>query len=192
MAFSNSSASDLPSTPSFIDISSLDGGMLAGTFLACAVWGATSFQAFLYFMKCERDSIFLKCLVGILWALDTANQVLLTRGNWRSLIAQYGNPSLAVAPRPEFMEHGWTAALVYCAVQLYFIRRVYIFAKSSVYGRRIHLTTLNSIFAMLLLLTAWQLVAIVVFEIYGYGQSPEILLTEREIESHLNFVLLIA
>ncbi|RDB28741.1 hypothetical protein Hypma_014829 [Hypsizygus marmoreus] len=160
------------------NISQLDGGMLAGIFLACSIWGASSFQTFLYFLNCDKDSFFLRYLVGVLWVLDTANQVLLAKGNWRSLISRYGSPDV-LASVPEYMHHAWISVLVNDAVQLYFIHRIYVFAKSSVY-RPCNVMILNSIFAILLVLVVYQPIAVTVFVIYGYGQPLDLLVTKQE------------
>ncbi|RDB28744.1 hypothetical protein Hypma_014826 [Hypsizygus marmoreus] len=175
----------MASDQSFVDISPLHGGNLIGTFLACAVWGISSFQTFLYYMNCDKDSIVVRCLVGFLWALDTANQVVLTKGNWRILISRYGSPTILVAPMPEYMHHAWIAGLVYSVVQLYFIRRIYILAKSLIY-RSFNSLALNVLSAILAILAAWQIVAVAVYEVYGYQQSLEVLGTKREIAWNLS------
>ncbi|RDB28745.1 hypothetical protein Hypma_014827 [Hypsizygus marmoreus] len=186
MAFVNSSVVYTPSAEASFDFVLQGGGLLVGTFLAFAVWGASCLQVFLYFIKYDKDSTAIRYFVGILWIFDTINQFFLAKGSWRIFVTLYGSPTAALAaPRPEFMHHGWIAVIVSSAVQLYFIHRIYIFAKTSVYGFFKSLT-INSILAAMIILTAWQLVGLILLELHGF-QSPTLFTTKQNLVYHLSY-----
>jgi len=128
-------------------------------------------QTFLYFFHYESDPGLLKLLVGGLWVTDTANEILILKSNWRILISEYGRISNLKVSQPELMQHTWVEAIVIFAVQLYFIRRIWLFSSKKRWFFP----------ACLALLSSWQLVGIVVYQIIGYGRALSVLSTRREI-----------
>jgi len=128
-------------------------------------------QTFLYFFHYDSDPVLLKLLVGGLWITDTANEILVLKSNWRILISEYGRISNLTQAQPELMNHTWVEAILVFAVQLYFIRRIWLFS-----GKKRWLFP-----ACLALLSSWQIVGTVVYQIIGYGRPLTVLSTEREI-----------
>ncbi|THH21273.1 hypothetical protein EW146_g254 [Bondarzewia mesenterica] len=156
--------------PIILNLTSTSGALLFGSFLSCVVWGASSFQTFLYFMNYESDPTSLKVMVSVLWVLDTANEILVLKSNWLILILEYGRISNLTVSQPELMHHTWVEAMVVFAVQSYFIRRIYLFTKK------------KWLFpACLVILSSWQLIGTVVYQIIGYGRPLATLSTQREV-----------
>ncbi|PBK81024.1 hypothetical protein ARMGADRAFT_1068708 [Armillaria gallica] len=119
----NTTTSNCPvptENPIILDLTSTYGSLLVGSWLACAMWGVSSLQVFIYYMNSGNvDPRFLRILVGALWVLDTTNGILVLKGQWSVLIHQYGRiEGLEEAPL-EILHHIW--------VELYFIRRIYIY-----------------------------------------------------------------
>ncbi|KAK0431452.1 hypothetical protein EV421DRAFT_1853569 [Armillaria borealis] len=113
--------------PIVLDLTSTYGSLLVGSWLACAMWGVSSLQVFIYYMNSGNvDPLFLRILIGALWVFDTTNGILILKGQWNVLIHQYGSiEGLQEAPL-ELMHHIWVETIVIVIVQLYFIRRIYI------------------------------------------------------------------
>ncbi|THH08000.1 hypothetical protein EW146_g9132 [Bondarzewia mesenterica] len=156
--------------PFVVDVSSTLGAVLFGSFLSAAVWGASTLQAFMYFMNYGSDRASLKIMVSALWVIDTANEILVIKSNWRCLILEYGRISCLSVEQPELMHHTWVESMLVFGVQLYFIRRIYLFSKK----KWIFL-------AFLVLLSSWQMAGTVVYQILGYGHPLETLSTQREV-----------
>ncbi|PBK64958.1 hypothetical protein ARMSODRAFT_1022667 [Armillaria solidipes] len=133
--------------PIIVDLTSTYGSLLVGSWLACAMWGVSSLQV----------------------VFDTTNGILILKGQWNVLIHQYGSiEGLEEAPL-ELMHHIWVETIVIVIVQLYFIRRIYIFSKQTFPSKMQKYTTVTLIVIMIIL-SSWQLVFVFVYLINVYGK----------------------
>ncbi|KAF8873498.1 hypothetical protein CPB85DRAFT_1568652 [Mucidula mucida] len=158
-----------------IDITTGFGSCLLGSWLSCVVWGASSLQVFIYFMcSGDHDPASLQFLIAFLWVFDTANTLLVVKGNWRPLVSNYGDMvGLALISPFEigsrWQHHTWIESTVIFVVQLYFIRRIYKFAKKS-FVRTVFQNVLTLVFiGFMVLLASWQLIGIIIYQVHGYG-----------------------
>jgi len=124
-------------------------------------------------------------LVASLLLLDTTNQFLLLKANYRVLILEYGRMENLTAIQPEVMHHIWIQGVVVFVVQMYFIRRIYTFAKTNARARA-NMGIVMTFFAILVVLTVWQIIGTVVFEVYGYGQPIFALASAREVAINIS------
>jgi hypothetical protein len=148
--------------PIILNIMSSYGGLLTGTYIAQAVWGVSTLQTFFYYKNFEHDKIYLKLLVAILWCLDTANQILILKGNYKVLILQYGRIAGLLDNQIETTIHTWIEAIVTFIVQLYFIRRIYIFGSKHKW--------MKPFCAVLVALASWQVIGIIIYWVWAFGK----------------------
>ncbi|KAK0224209.1 hypothetical protein IW262DRAFT_1459264 [Armillaria fumosa] len=184
--------------PIILDITSSYGSLLVGSWLSCAMWGVSTFQVFIYYMNSgDFDPQFLRNLVyfgtyfipmgeetGLLIhqldnrIFDTANEILVMKGQWLVLIHEYGKIGELGKTQLEILHHTWIESIVIFVVQLYFIRRIYIFSKQTLRSPKLKCATF-AILAVMVMLASWQLIGIAVYLSYGYGKSLEVLSTPR-------------
>jgi len=75
------------------------------------------------------DKLYVKLLVAVILALDTAHKFLLCAGIWNTLVQNYGNyPNLLVIHPPILLASSLTS-LVSVIVQSYFVHRVWSLSK---------------------------------------------------------------
>ncbi|KAK0184101.1 hypothetical protein F5146DRAFT_1176787 [Armillaria mellea] len=103
--------------PIILDLTSSYGSLLAGSWLACAMW------------------------------------------EWRVLIHQYGRIEGLEEMPPEILHHIWVETIVIVIVQLYFIRRIYLFSKQAIHSKIQKYTTVG-IVVIMTMLSSWQLVVV--------------------------------
>ncbi|PBK63894.1 hypothetical protein ARMSODRAFT_1023540 [Armillaria solidipes] len=188
----------LTENPIIVDLTTSYGSLLVGSWLSCAMWGVSSLQVFIYYMNSgDFDPQFLRILVyfgtyfirveqetGLLTCrlenrvFDTTNGLLVLKGQWRVLIHEYGKIGDLGDTQFEILHHTWIESIVIFVVQLYFIRRIYIFSKQSLRSEKLKYATL-AILAVMVMLASWQLIGIAVYLSYGYGKSLEVLSTPR-------------
>ncbi|KAJ7123510.1 hypothetical protein C8R44DRAFT_980860 [Mycena epipterygia] len=184
--------------PIILDITTSFGASIAGSWLLSVMWGISSLQVFIYFMQSgETDPTPLRLMacISALWLLDTVNAILIFKGNWRVLIHQYGRIAGLSEIQPEILIHTWFEVVVIFVVQIYFIRRIYLFAKKAII--RTHTAKLlgYAFLVVMVILAAWQFIGLVgkltitsifllpysneitVYQIYGYGTSVAVLST---------------
>ncbi|KAJ7919718.1 hypothetical protein B0H13DRAFT_2428750 [Mycena leptocephala] len=70
------------------------GALCVAYVLAWELFGVMSMQSFDYFQKFVKDSVWLKSLVGFLWALDTLQLVLIGHVLYYWVITNYDNPKV--------------------------------------------------------------------------------------------------
>jgi hypothetical protein len=120
-------------------------------------------------------------MVFILWLVDTANQIITLKSQWRPLILEYGRVAGLSEIQPyvgypdcsntlrillftilhhdrELIHHPWLFAIVTVSVQLFYIHRIHVFS-----GRK-HALAL----AGMIMLTISQPVIVIVWSIIVY------------------------
>ncbi|KAK0460562.1 uncharacterized protein EV420DRAFT_1532945 [Desarmillaria tabescens] len=173
----NTTTSNCPvptENPIILDLTSSYGSLLVGSWLACAMWGVSSLQVFIYYMNSANvDPRFLKFLIGALWMFDTTNELLILKAQWRGLIHQYGRIEGLGETPVELLHHIWVETIVIVIVQLYFIRRIYIFSKQTFCSKKQKRTTV-AFMVIMVMLSSWQLVVVFVYLINVYGKPLEV------------------
>ncbi|KAK0499104.1 hypothetical protein EDD18DRAFT_1350537 [Armillaria luteobubalina] len=165
--------------PIILDITSSYGSLLVGSWLSCTMWGVSTFQVFIYYMNSgDFDPQFLRNLVYFGTIFDTANAILVMKGQWLVLIHEYGNVSQLSDTQFELLHHTWIESVVIFVVQLYFIRRIYIFSKQTLRSEKLKYATF-AILLVMVMLASWQLIGIAVYLSYGYGKPLDVLSTPR-------------
>lgn len=122
-------------------------------------------QMFLYFFNYEKDKKALKILIVLLWAFDTANEILLLVSMWPVLILRWGDLSGLSVTQPALLHHGWVAGVVSVGVQFFFIYRIYKFG-----GKRWRGVLL------LVPLSLWQIVGVIPYDVWVFRSDSLALL----------------
>ncbi|THG96426.1 hypothetical protein EW026_g5404 [Hermanssonia centrifuga] len=87
-------------------------------------------QVYLYYKLYPKDRVHLKCIVGLLWVLDSSHTIMMCVANWMYLIQHFGNSdetdhiSWAIA-----VTVALTAAVTFL-VHCFFTHRIYVAAVS--------------------------------------------------------------
>ncbi|KAF5388383.1 hypothetical protein D9615_000794 [Tricholomella constricta] len=161
------------------DITTSYGYNLMGSFLSSTLWGASSLQVFIYFMNnAELDSAVVKSLIAALWVVDTAAAILVIKSNWPVLILEYGKLAGLAEIQPELMHRAWLESIVIVSVQMYFIYRIHIFAKTT-FKRWWKLNLLFT--GTITLLASWRIIGNTVYLAYGYGKPLAVLSSKLEV-----------
>ncbi|PBK95032.1 hypothetical protein ARMGADRAFT_1163742 [Armillaria gallica] len=174
--------------PITLDLTSSYGSLLVGSWLACAMWGVSSLQVFIYYMNSGNiDPRFLRILVGVLWVFDTTNGILILKGQWRVLIHQYGRIQGLEETPLELLHHIWVETIVIVIVQLYFIRRIYTFSKQTLHSKMQKYTAVAFI-VIVIMLSSWQLVVVFVYLINVYGKPLEVVSTPLIVGFNISYL----
>ncbi|KIJ04566.1 hypothetical protein PAXINDRAFT_22141 [Paxillus involutus ATCC 200175] len=72
------------------------GASFVGLIVACILYGLTVVQTYFYYSTYPNDSSFLKALVAILWALDTAHTAVISHSLYFYLITDFGIPTTTI------------------------------------------------------------------------------------------------
>jgi len=134
----------------------------------------------------ETDPAPLRFMISTLWLLDTINAILIFTGNWRVLIHQFGRIASFSEIQPEIFIHVWFEVAVIFVVQIYFIRRIYLFAKKAII--RTHNAKLlgYAFLVVMVTLAAWQFIGLIFYQVYGYGISVAVLSTPLLLWLHIS------
>ncbi|KAK7689107.1 hypothetical protein QCA50_007798 [Cerrena zonata] len=76
--------------PSF-DVASFMGAFVVALCIALILYGVTSTQAYIYMLNCQKDSVFLKSLVSVVWLLETIHTVFMLRQIYYLTIISFGD-----------------------------------------------------------------------------------------------------
>ncbi|KAJ7142761.1 hypothetical protein C8R44DRAFT_761054 [Mycena epipterygia] len=153
--------------PIILDITTNFGASLVGSWLSSAMWGISSLQVQVA-LSGETDPTPLRLMACVLSRLlDTTNAILVVKGNWRVLAHQYGRIA-------GFQFHACFEVVIF-VVQIYLIRRIYLFAKKTIIRTSIAKLLGYVFLVVMVVLAAWQFI----YQIYGHGTSLATLSTPR-------------
>jgi hypothetical protein len=114
------------------------GALFIGSSIATILYGIICLQTFLYITSArgQEDSWWLKTLVYLLFALDSAHQVTMTASIYKFLVSDYLDPLLLPSAGPRSGEEFTLAlasieAISILLVQLFFCWRIWMFSKIS-------------------------------------------------------------
>ncbi|EMD37493.1 hypothetical protein CERSUDRAFT_83236 [Gelatoporia subvermispora B] len=55
------------------------------------LYGVTTIQTYIYFSRGDRDPLFFRCLVGLLWLMDTLHQIFFCHAIYTYTVLEFGN-----------------------------------------------------------------------------------------------------
>ncbi|KAI0316362.1 hypothetical protein OF83DRAFT_1172972 [Amylostereum chailletii] len=101
------------------------GAFYIGVIVSSALYGVTCLQTWFYYNEYPADPLFMKVLVGAVWALDTTHQALISHAVYIYLVRNYFNPAILTtvvwSVIAEVMINGAMALLV----QGFFVYRIF-------------------------------------------------------------------
>ncbi|KAM5537178.1 hypothetical protein V8D89_009111 [Ganoderma adspersum] len=77
--------------PMVLNLMSSYGPLLIGALLSCVLYGMSVIQLFMYFNTYERDSIWMKLYVVLVWVIETASVICVLVALWPVLILKWGS-----------------------------------------------------------------------------------------------------
>ncbi|KAJ7265016.1 hypothetical protein C8J57DRAFT_1330658 [Mycena rebaudengoi] len=139
------------------------GSLLIGCFLSSVIWGISCLQLFIYFLIYNQDHWKLQLIVAFLFLMDTANQILVIKSVWPPLILEWGRIEVLAKSEGtlELIHHVWVSAIVSVGVQLFFVRRIYVFSGSKKWFS-----------CLLVLLSSWQIIGLAPYNYLVFGRAP--------------------
>ncbi|KAI9065206.1 hypothetical protein FKP32DRAFT_1674856 [Trametes sanguinea] len=111
-----------PSNPTPLDLSDSYGPILVGGNLSWAAWGISCLQLFLYYTNYEKDSRSMKLFVFAVWLISTIAEVMVLAFMWQILILEWAEVPVT---HPLALHRNWVASIVFAAVQVFFLFRIY-------------------------------------------------------------------
>ncbi|KAL7284711.1 hypothetical protein ACG7TL_002017 [Trametes sanguinea] len=132
-----------PLNPVPLDLSDSYGPILIGSTLSWACWGVSCLQLFLYYTNYEDDRTSMKLFVSLtplvfFFAVDSSSdhelrvsrcspsdtvaEIMLTAFMWQILILKWAEVPVT---RPLVLHRIWVTSIVFVAVQLFFLSRIY-------------------------------------------------------------------
>ncbi|PIL27189.1 hypothetical protein GSI_10332 [Ganoderma sinense ZZ0214-1] len=135
-----------------LNLMSTYGPLLVGAMLSCVLYGMAVIQLFVYFSHYERDSIWMKLYVVLIWAIETASTACVLVALWPVLILKWGSlHELSLSQRPILGQHRvWMAGLGTFLVHMFYIYRIYM-----VNGRKPLLPSLLIPFTVYQMVETW-------------------------------------
>ncbi|KAL5482961.1 hypothetical protein ACEPAI_9556 [Sanghuangporus weigelae] len=101
-------------------------------YLGVTLWGMSTVQMYYYYNNYPQDPVWIKLLVGTVWALDTTHQGLIIHSVYVYLITQYGNLTfLNVIVDTLLIEVLFNAVIVFL-VQAFFLLRVWRLSQKNI------------------------------------------------------------
>ncbi|OAX31059.1 hypothetical protein K503DRAFT_777860 [Rhizopogon vinicolor AM-OR11-026] len=101
------------------------GGLLGGLLFAFMFYGVNCLQVFFYLVTYPKDRMILKAMVAVIWACDTAHQVLGTIGIWQYLVLNYGNYTYLEGTRGTLFVSILFTVIVSTTAQLFLTYRIW-------------------------------------------------------------------
>ncbi|KAF8589047.1 hypothetical protein K439DRAFT_495410 [Ramaria rubella] len=85
-------------------------------------------QVFLYFVNYPQDPVKFKALVAFLWIMDSGHQIVISKGMWRALVTNFGNPAILTEWFPELFLQVLFTGIVGLAAHGFLVHRIWIFS----------------------------------------------------------------
>ncbi|KAI0339689.1 hypothetical protein BDW22DRAFT_1361266 [Trametopsis cervina] len=98
------------------------GAYLIGNTIAAILYGITTVQVYIYYTRPSNDSRVFKCLIFVLWLLDTAEQALFSSLLYHYAVKNFANPA-ALALIPSTI----SPVAIVCAVSDVCVRSIFVF-----------------------------------------------------------------
>ncbi|OSD01079.1 hypothetical protein PYCCODRAFT_1436852 [Trametes coccinea BRFM310] len=162
-----------PLNPVPLDLSDSYGPILIGSTLSWACWGVSCLQLFLYYTNYEDDRTSMKLFVFAVWLIDTVAEIMLTAFMWQILILKWAEVPVT---RPLVLHRIWVTSIVFVAVQLFFLSRIY----RLVTGNRLKKLLVPILLSPFVL---WQCAGVIPYIILTYQNPAFALLSTHRIVS---------
>jgi len=107
------------------------GGLFIGFILSTTLYGLTFFQTYLYFSRYSKDVVWVKALIGLLWAIDTATTGLLSHTVYTYLITDFGIPFDILTVTSTLCAESALAAVAIFLVHLFYAARIWSLSKKN-------------------------------------------------------------
>ncbi|KAF9559107.1 hypothetical protein CPC08DRAFT_763544 [Agrocybe pediades] len=109
------------------------GSLLVGGLIAMALWGVTCVQTYNYFTRTNKDRLYLKVTVGLLWLLDTFDSALNGHILYYYMVSNYLNPLAIFHPVWSIIIHVAVTAISNFIIRSLFTVRVFRLSKGNLY-----------------------------------------------------------
>ncbi|KAJ3511445.1 hypothetical protein NLJ89_g4092 [Agrocybe chaxingu] len=108
------------------------GALLVGGLVAMALWGITCVQTYNYYMRANKDRIYLKLMVGFLWALDTFDSALNGHILYYYMVSNYLNPLAIFKPVWSVIIHVAATSISNFLIRTMFAHRIFRLSKGNI------------------------------------------------------------
>ncbi|KAI1787187.1 hypothetical protein LXA43DRAFT_720638 [Ganoderma leucocontextum] len=112
--------------PAILNLMGTYGPLLIGALLSCVLYGMAVIQIFLYFSNYERDSIWMKLYVVLVWAIETASTTCVLAALWPVLILKWGSLHELSLTQSPMLHRVWMTGLGTFLVHMFYIYRIYM------------------------------------------------------------------
>ncbi|KAH9924273.1 uncharacterized protein BXZ73DRAFT_103562 [Epithele typhae] len=116
-------------TASTEELTGTFGVLLVGFIFAVVLYGLTFFQTYIYYTRFPHDKLWIKWLVGLLWAMDTAITTLISHTIYHYLITNFVVPFSDLSVTTTFLTGAGLGATTGCIVQCFYAYRVWTVAE---------------------------------------------------------------
>ncbi|TFK62390.1 hypothetical protein BDN72DRAFT_827539 [Pluteus cervinus] len=106
------------------------GPQLIGYLLNSTLYGALTVQVYLYYMAFPRDQLLTKCLVYVLFLLETVQTVMILRDGFVIFVGGLSNPALLDNVELNWFSVPALTGIVGFCVQMFFTCRIYALSRS--------------------------------------------------------------
>jgi hypothetical protein len=107
------------------------GSLLVGGLVAMALWGVTCVQTYNYFTRDNKDRLYAKIVVGLLWLLDTFDSALNGHILYYYMVSNYLDPLAIFRPVWSVIIHVAVTAISNFIIRTLFSLRVYRLSKGN-------------------------------------------------------------
>lgn len=125
--------SDSTTASATIALDNTMGVLFVGVLLGMSLWGAGCVQVYYYYNRYSKDELWMKCLVFLVWALDTTHQGMITHTAYTYLVTEYGNLSFLAIIVPTLLYEVIISALICILVQSFFVLRIWKLSHKNIY-----------------------------------------------------------
>ncbi|KAM5543803.1 hypothetical protein V8D89_002420 [Ganoderma adspersum] len=112
--------------PIILNLSSTYGPLLLGSLLCCLLYGMAVIQMMMYFNKYERDSIWIKLFVLLVWSIGTASTICNLVALWPPLILKWGSIHELQLTQLPLLHRVWVMGVEVFLVHMFYIYRIYM------------------------------------------------------------------
>ncbi|KAI0324066.1 hypothetical protein GY45DRAFT_1289503 [Cubamyces sp. BRFM 1775] len=104
------------------------GAAFVGDILAACLYGLTTLQTLTYFGRSQKDSVVLKSLVALLWALDTFHLILISHTVYSYTITNFGNVPALLSPTWSVISQVFVTGVSDGIVRAIYCYRIWMFS----------------------------------------------------------------
>ncbi|TDL18381.1 hypothetical protein BD410DRAFT_498972 [Rickenella mellea] len=144
------------------------GVILVGGMLTAVLFGITSLQIYLYYVRSKRDPRLLRGVIGVLWVMDGLHVILIIHTLYYYMVDNYLSPLALISPTWSFKVDLMVTHVTLFSVRGIFARRVWILSRGNWL-----LTSSVMVFAILVIIAGYGM-AIRTFFMRTYADFHEV------------------